>query len=95
MAEASDELVEVDVEVVNSQGLHARPAHQIVLTANKFPCTIRVVKDGTDVDAKSIMELMMLAAEKGVTLSIRAQGGQADEAVAALKDLFASGFGED
>ena len=85
----------IEVEIVNVQGLHARPAHQVVLLANEFPCKILVKKGDLEVDAKSIMSLMMLAAEKGSKLQIQAQGEQADEALAALDELFASGFGED
>ena len=85
----------IEVEIVNMHGLHARPAHQVVLLANEFPCKILVKKGDLEVDAKSIMSLMMLAAEKGSRLQIQAQGEQADEALAALDELFASGFGED
>lgn len=88
------ETCRAEIEVVNSQGLHARPAHRIVQVANGFPCRMWVGKGGFEVDAKSIMSLMMLAAERGVRLSIRAQGPQAKAAVAALIELFASGFGE-
>ncbi len=83
------------VTVVNAQGLHARPAHLVVKTANRFPCRIEVVRGELEVDAKSIMSLMMLAAEKGTELLIRAQGPRAREAVEALAALFASGFEED
>lgn len=85
----------IEVEIVNMQGLHARPAHQVVVLANEYPCRILVKKGDLEVDAKSIMSLMMLAAEKGSRLLIQAQGEQAEEALAALDELFASGFGED
>jgi phosphocarrier protein HPr len=85
----------IEVEIVNMQGLHARPAHQVVLLANEFPCKILVKKGDLEVDAKSIMSLMMLAADKGSRLQIQAQGERADEALVALDELFASGFGED
>ena len=85
----------IEVEIVNLQGLHARPAHQVVVLANEYPCRILVKKGDLEVDAKSIMSLMMLAAEKGSRLLIQAQGEQAEEALAALDELFASGFGED
>ena len=83
------------VTVVNPQGLHARPAHMVVLTANRFPCRIEVVRGDLEVDAKSIMSLMMLAAEEGTELLLRAEGPEAAEALEALAVLFASGFKED
>jgi phosphocarrier protein HPr len=88
------ERCERKIVVVNSQGLHARPAHRIVQVANQFPCRLWVAKDEFEVDAKSIMSLMMLAAEKGCELLVRAEGEQCHEAVAALEKLFAAGFGE-
>lgn len=94
MADSSD-CVETEVEIVNSQGLHARPAHKVVVTANRFPCAVYVAKDDLEVDAKSIMSLMMLAAEKGVRLKVRAEGESAAEAVEALVALFGSGFDEE
>ena len=85
----------LEIEVVNSQGLHARPAHQVVMLANQFPCKILVSKAELEVDGKSIMSLMMLAAEKGSKLLIVAEGERASEAVLAMKKLFESGFGEE
>ncbi len=86
---------EVQVHVVNSQGLHARPAHQIVLEANRFPCKITVANGDLVVDAKSIMSLMMLAAEKGTLLVILAEGEKASEAAEAIAQLIQKGFGEE
>ena len=94
MSDGAQQVVEAEVTIVNPQGLHARPAHLVVVTANQFPCTISVCRDDLEVDAKSIMSLMMLAAEKGVRLRVRAEGPQAAEAVRALAALFESGFGE-
>ncbi len=88
------EKFDAEVEVVNSQGLHARPAHQVVQIANDFPCQIFVSKAELEVNAKSIMSLMLLAAEKGARLRIRAEGDKAENAVRALVELFHSGFGE-
>ncbi|MCB9882250.1 MAG: HPr family phosphocarrier protein [Planctomycetes bacterium] len=88
------EPITVDVEVVNDHGLHARPAHQVVVLANHFTSAIRVIKDDLEVDAKSIMSLMMLAAEKGTVLTLRAEGTDSKEAIEALSDLFRRGFGE-
>jgi len=86
---------EVKVQIVNSQGLHARPAHQIVLEANRFPCKISVANGDLVVDAKSIMSLMMLAAEKGTELVILAEGEKAQEAAEAIASLIQKGFGEE
>ncbi len=86
---------EIQVHVVNSQGLHARPAHQIVLEANRFPCKITVANGDLVVDAKSIMSLMMLAAEKGTLLMILAEGEKASEAAQAIAHLIQKGFGEE
>jgi phosphocarrier protein len=82
------------VTVVNSLGLHARPAAQIVRLASTFAAHIEVGREGMMVNAKSIMGVMMLAAEHGSDLAIRAEGADAEQAVAALAGLVASGFGE-
>ena len=80
--------------VVNPLGLHARPAAQIVRTANDFASEIRLEKDGMEVNGKSIMGVMMLAAECGSTIRIRAAGADADAALDALCRLVSDGFGE-
>jgi phosphocarrier protein len=87
-------VIEREVRIINSLGLHARPAAQIVRLAATFAAHIEVEKDGLAVNAKSIMGVMMLAAESGSTLRIRAEGDDEAAAVAALADLVASGFGE-
>lgn len=81
--------------IVNSLGLHARPAAEFVKVANRFQAHITVTKDGLEVNGKSIMGMMMLAAECGSSLLIRADGDDAEQAVAALLALVAAGFGED
>ena len=85
---------ERSVEVVNEAGIHARPAAEIVKAAAKFRSEILIVRDGMEVDAKSIMGVMMLAAECGSTITIRAEGDDADAALDALARLVASKFGE-
>jgi phosphocarrier protein len=82
------------VTVVNSHGIHARPAAEIVKCAAKFVSHITLVRDDLDVNAKSIMGVMMLAAECGSELLIRADGADGEAAVAALAALVASKFGE-
>src|SRR5207244_383592 len=83
-----------DVVVANEAGIHARPAAEIVKLAAKFRSEIVIVRDGLEVNAKSIMGVMMLAAECGSTITIRADGDDADAALDALSDLIANKFGE-
>jgi phosphocarrier protein HPr len=82
------------VEVVNEAGIHARPAAEIVKAAAKFKSEIVIIKDDLEVNAKSIMGVMMLAAECGATVIIRAEGDDAEAAINALANLIASKFGE-
>jgi phosphocarrier protein len=86
--------LECDATIVNPLGLHARPAAQFVRLANSFASDILVSKDGIDVNGKSIMGVMMLAAECGSAIRIRASGHDAERAVEALARLVADGFGE-
>ena len=90
----SDERLERRVEIVNPLGFHARPAAEFVKLAGSFHCNLWLEKDGVEVNAKSIMGVLMLAAEKGSQLMIRAEGADADDALAALGDLIARGFEE-
>jgi phosphocarrier protein len=87
-------VIERTVKVVNSLGLHARPAAQLVRLASTFQSQIELVKDDMVVNAKSIMGVMMLAAECGSTVQIRASGDDAEQALAALEKLVTHGFGE-
>lgn len=87
-------MIERAVKVVNSLGLHARPAAQLVRLASTFQSQIELVKDDMVVNAKSIMGVMMLAAECGSTIQIRASGDDAEQALAALEKLVTDGFGE-
>lgn len=86
---------EVRVNIVNAAGMHARPASEFVRLAGGFACEVRVEKDGLEVNGKSIMGVLMLAAEQGSELAIRADGSDAEQALEALRALVASGFGED
>jgi phosphocarrier protein HPr len=88
-------VIERQATIVNQEGLHARPAARIVRLASAFAAEITVSKDGMDVNGKSIMGVMMLAAECGSEITIRANGPDAEEAVQALAELVANGFGED
>ncbi len=86
-------LAQADVTVQNELGVHARPAALFVQTANRFEARISVEKDGQKVDGKSIMGIMMLAAQQGSTLRITARGVDAQEAVDTLAQLAVSKFG--
>jgi phosphocarrier protein len=87
--------VEREFDVLNRLGLHARAAAQLVRLANGFASEIRVVKDGMEVNGKSIMGVLMLAAPKDTKILIRAIGLDAEEAVTAIGELIARKFGEE
>ncbi len=76
--------IEATVVLKNKYGLHARPATLVAQTAKNFEAAVSLTKDGVEVDAKSIFGMLTLAAECGTSLTIRAQGPDADEAVAKL-----------
>jgi phosphocarrier protein HPr len=82
------------VQIVNKNGLHARPAAEIVKLAAKFESEITLVKDDLDVNGKSIMGVMMLAAECGSDITLRAEGPDAEQALDALATLVSNKFGE-
>jgi phosphocarrier protein len=82
------------VQIVNRAGMHARPAAQFVKTAGRFAADITVEKDGLEVNGKSIMGVLMLAAEQGSRLLLSATGQDATEALDALGDLVGRGFEE-
>ncbi|MGD8378387.1 MAG: HPr family phosphocarrier protein [Gammaproteobacteria bacterium] len=88
-------MTEVDLPVVNRLGLHARAAARFATTAAEYASRIEVSRDGRSVNGKSIMGLMMLAAGCGSTLHVRAEGPDADAAIAALRALVAERFGEE
>lgn len=85
---------ERDVQIVNESGIHARPAAEIVKLAAKYRSDITVTRDDLEVNGKSIMGVMMLAAECGATVRLRAEGPDADAALDALEDLIINRFGE-
>jgi phosphocarrier protein HPr len=87
-------MAERSVQIVNKHGLHARPAAEMVKAASKFKCDITISRDDLEVNGKSIMGVMMLAAEYGATITLKANGADADEALDALSALVASRFGE-
>ena len=87
--------VEKDVPVINRLGLHARPAAMFVRIASRYRAEIWVSKEGEEVNGKSIMGLMMLAAGQGSTLRLRCEGPDATKALAELEELINARFHED
>lgn len=85
---------ECRVVIKNKNGIHARPAAMFVQQANKFESDIFIVKDSVEVNGKSIIGIMTLAASYGTKLKLRASGPDAKEAIASLTNLFNEKFGE-
>jgi len=83
-------VAERETTVGAEEGLHARPAAQFVKKAKEFSSEIVVIKDGTEANAKSSLRLMTLGAKKGDKIVIRAEGEDAEDAVAALADLISA-----
>jgi phosphocarrier protein HPr len=88
------DVVEKKMLIQNELGLHARAATKLVQLATKFPCEITVTKDGHEVNGKSIMGVLMLVASKGTTVTVRAKGEKAAEAIDAIGKLIDDKFGE-
>lgn len=82
------------VIILNRLGLHARPAAKFVQTAARFDSQIQVSRNGKNVNGKSIMGMMMLAAAQGAEIEITTEGTDADEALSVLAGLVADRFGE-
>jgi len=87
-------MIECSVQVTNKNGIHARPAAEIVKLAARYKAQITMARDDLEVNGKSIMGVMMLAAECGSTLTLRADGPDADDALNALSTLINGRFGE-
>ena len=87
-------MIENRVTVTNSHGIHARPSAEIVKLAARFASKITLTRDDLEVNGKSIMGVMMLAAECGAEVVVRADGADAEQAVAALGALVSSKFAE-
>ncbi len=88
-------MTEAEVQVVNRLGLHARPSAKVSALAGKFAAEVWLTRNTRRVNAKSIMGVMMLAAARGSTLKIEADGPDETEAVAALRALIEAGFDEE
>lgn len=91
----ADQKVEKEVTILNRLGLHARPAAMFVRVVSRFRSDIWVAKEGEEINGKSIMGLMMLAAGQGSKLRIRAEGPDAAEAVKEIEELIQSRFNEE
>ncbi len=87
-------MIEVEVEVKNEHGVHARPATKLAQIAAKYTSSITVVNSGMEADAKSVISIMMLAAVKGTMLTIRVDGDDESDAVKDVVNLFEGLFGE-
>ncbi len=91
---AADDRAERNLQIQNELGLHARAGTKFVQIASKFPCEITVIKSDNEVNGKSILALLTLMAPKGTTLTVKARGERAEDAVAALAALVDDKFGE-
>jgi phosphocarrier protein HPr len=83
------------VTVVNPLGIHARAAAKFVHLATKFEARVRVMRDHREIDGKSILGILLLAASRGSTITISADGADEQAAIDALAVLVSSGFGEE
>ncbi|MFP4416912.1 MAG: HPr family phosphocarrier protein [Chitinivibrionales bacterium] len=88
-------MIEKEITVTNSLGIHARPASMIVQTATKYRSVISLEKDGISADAKSIMSVMMLAAAHNAKVTIKADGEDEQDALQAVEQLFLKKFNEE
>ena len=88
-------MIERETEIVNRLGLHARAAAKLVHTAGGFQSRVTVVKDGEEVDAKSILGILLLAAGQGSQVTIRCDGQDEEDALRAVTHLIANRFDEE
>jgi phosphocarrier protein len=87
-------MIEVEVEIINRAGLHTRPAAALVKLSAKFKSEIYLIRDGFEINAKSIIGVMTLAASQRTKLQLKVVGEDEESAVREIVDLFKSGFGE-
>ena len=87
-------MAKADAEITNKLGLHARASAKLTQAASAYSCEIWLTRNGRRVNAKSIMGVMMLAAGKGSTVTVEAEGADAEQALAAILQLIADKFGE-
>lgn len=87
-------MVQQEIEIINKLGLHARASTKLTQTASQFTCDVWIDRNGRRVNAKSIMGVMMLAASKGTTIKLEAEGEDEQAAITALVTLINDRFGE-
>jgi len=87
-------MIETQLVIKNKVGLHARPAALFVQTANKFKCTLKLALAGNEINAKSILKVLTLGANQGAVVTLRAEGEDEAQAVAAILALVETNFGE-
>ena len=88
-------MIKQEMKIINELGIHARPAGMLANTASRFACDIKLLKDGMEVNAKSIMGIMTLAAGCGSIIEVTTKGKDEAEAMKAIEELFAQKFDED
>lgn len=88
-------LIEAPVPIVNRLGLHARAAAKLVHLASTFDSDVHLISNGEEIDAKSILGVLLLAAAQGMTVTVRCSGRDEQQALAAIAALFAARFGEE
>ena len=88
-------MIEENIKILNSLGLHARPAAQLVKITSKFNCDVYISKDEMEVNAKSIMGVMMLAAEQGSFISVKCDGEGDEDCITAIKEPIGNKFYEE
>ncbi len=88
-------MIEQETEIINRLGLHARAAAKLVNTAARFQARVTISKDGEEVDAKSILGVLLLAAGQGTELTLRCEGADEDQCMQALISLIAGRFDEE
>ncbi|MBT1075529.1 HPr family phosphocarrier protein [Geobacter grbiciae] len=88
-------MLDQEFTIINKLGLHARASALFVKTASRFRSDIKIAREGIEVNGKSIMGIMMLAAAKGTLIRVKIEGEDEAEAMAALGELITNGFGEE
>ena len=88
-------MLEQEFTIINKLGLHARASALLVKNATRFHSEIKIEREGIEVNGKSIMGIMMLAAAKGTVIRLKVEGEDEQEAMAVLGELIENGFGED
>lgn len=88
-------MLEESIEIINKLGLHARAATKLANTANRYSSSIKVCLDGKEIDGKSIMSLMLLAAAKGTVITLKVEGSDEVKAMEGVKELINNRFDEE